>query len=418
MKQSELSTSWALLSMARRGAVLPLVAAFICIMFAVAALSLDLAYIELVKTELRAATDSAARAAASALVQGETTTQVQTLAINTAALNKVAGKPLQLTAANVTLGQSILQSNGTYQFQAGAQPYQAVQVTSSLSTTNANGSVPLFFGPFLGVNTYSPTNTAVAAATACDVCLVLDRSHSMCWDQTGTSWSYPAPHGLDTYGVLNILNLTASGLPSGVFQQNPPAAGSRWLALQTAVNSFCNVLANANGATHAAVVTWASTSPSQTVYSTKQAPFTLPSSVGVTADVGLTSDMNLITAAVAAHSNNILLGGTDMYSGIEGGISVLTGSGSRAAASKVMILMTDGDWSSPAGNTNPMNAAHNALTDKITIHCICFLQSANQTTCQNIAALTGGKFYYATDSASLTAIFNQIAGTLPVALTN
>jgi Ca-activated chloride channel homolog len=402
----------------RGGAVLPLAAAFMCILFAVAALSVDLAFVELVRTELRSATDSAARAAASALVQGQATSQVQSAAINAAALNKVNGKPLRLTAANVSLGQSILQSNGLYQFQTGVQPYQAVQVTASLSSSNANGTVPLFFGPFLGVNAYSPTNTAVAAASACDVCLVLDRSHSMCWDQTGTNWSYPSPYGLDTYGVSNTSTLAASGLPSGVFQQYAPVSGSRWLALQTAVNSFCSIVGNANGGTHVAMVTWASNTPVQTVYSTKQAPFTLPASVGVTADVGLTSNMNLITNAVAAHSANLLLGGTDMYTGIEAGIAVLTGSGARSAASKVMILMTDGDWSSPAGNTNPVNAAQNALTDKITIHCICFLQSANQTTCQQIASLTGGKFYYATDSASLTAVFQQIAGTLPVALTN
>lgn len=216
-----------------RGAVLPLVAAFIVILFAMAAFSVDLAYIELVKTELRAATDSSARAAASALIQGASTTSVINTAISTAALNKVAGKSLKLSSADVTLGQSIIQPNGIYQFQAGVQPYQAVRVTSSLSSKNANGNVPLFFGSFMGLSSYSPTNTAVAAASSCDVCLVLDRSHSMCWDQTGVSWSYPAPVGLDTYGVSNIVTMQPSGLPSGVFQQDPPRSGSRWLALQS-----------------------------------------------------------------------------------------------------------------------------------------------------------------------------------------
>ncbi len=402
----------------RQGAVLPLMAVFITILFAMAALSLDLAYIELVKTELRAATDSSARAAASALVQGETPAAVKQVAISTAALNKVAGKPLALTTSSVTLGQSVLQSNGTYAFQANVQPYQAVQVTSSLSSQNANGNVPLFFGPFLGVNNYAPTNTAVAAVSACDVCLVLDRSHSMCWDETGTSWSYPSPYGVDTYGVSSTVTMAPSGLPSGVFQQYPPTNGSRWLALETAVQSFCNILQSANGNTNAAMVTWASTSPTQTVYSTKQAPFTLPASVGATTDVNLTSNISSISTAVAAHSQSPLLGGTDMYTGIEQGISVLTGSSARPSATKVMILMTDGDWSSPAGNTNPILAAQNAKSDKITIHCICFLQSANQTTCQKIASMTGGKFYYASDSSSLTSIFQQIAGSLPVALTN
>ena len=144
--------------------------------------------------------------------------------------------------------------------------------------------------------------------------------------------------------------------------------------------------------------------------------------MAVVAEVGASEAITFtrvpLSSAVAARSQGTLLGGTDMYTGIEAGINVLTGPGSRAAASKVMILMTDGDWSSPTGNTNPIQAAQNALTDNITIHCICFLSSANQSTCQSIASTTGGKFYYASDSASLLAVFKQIAGTLPVALTN
>ena len=405
---------------------MPIMAVFIILMFSMAALSMDLAYLELVKTELRGATDAAARAAASALVQGQTVAQVQAAAVSTAALNKVAGKPLQITASNVTLGQSVLQANGTYSFSAGTAPYQAVQVTAGLGGTNLNSAVPLFFGAFVGSSTYSPTNTSVAASSACDVCLVLDRSHSMCWDVSGTNWSYPnpymghaAPYGMDTYGVASTVPPYGStGGPSGVFQQNPPQTGSRWLALQTAVSSFCSIITAANGNTHVAVVTWSSPITTQnTVYSTIKAPYTLPTSLGCTTDVAFTSDMTAVNAAVAARSNSIMIGGTDMYTGIEGGISVLMGTGSRPAATKIMILMTDGDWSSPAGNTNPLLAAANAKTDKITIHCVAFTSNANLSTCQSIASTTGGNFYYATNTASLTAIFQQIAGTLPVALT-
>lgn len=400
-----------------RGAILPLVAIFLVVIFVMAAFSVDLAYVELVKVQLRAATDSAARAATSAMVQGKSDAEVVNTAISTAGLNTVAGKNLKISTGDVTLGQSILQSDGTYKFQAGVKPYQAVQITATMSSANANGSVPLFFGSFMGMNAYSPSNTAVAAATSCDVCLVLDRSHSMCWDQSGTSWKYPSPTGLDTFGVLNILSLLPSNQPSGVFQSNPPIAGSRWLALQSAVQSFCDILSASQNTTHVGVVTWASPTVKTTVYSTLKPPFDLPASVGVTKDVDLTDSFSSISAAVSGRSASMLLGGTDMYTGIEAGISVLTGSKSRPSASKVMILMTDGDWSSPAGNTDPTTAATHAKSNSIVIHCICFLSSANQTTCKNIASKTGGKFYYATDSASLTAIFQQIAQTLPVALT-
>lgn len=412
-RRANLKSDWSKL----RGAILPLVAIFLVVIFVMAAFSVDLAYVELVRVQLRAATDASARAATSAMVQGKSDAEVINTAISTAALNSVAGKNLKVASGDVALGQSIIQTDGTYKFQAGLQPYQAVQVTATMSNANPNGNVPLFFGSFMGMSSYAPTNTAVAAATSCDVCLVLDRSHSMCWDQSGTSWKYPTPIGLDNYGVLSILTLLPSGLPSGVFQSKPPVVGSRWLALQGAVQSFCDILASSQSSTRVGVVTWASPTVKTTVYSTLLPAYELPASVGVTKDVDLTDSAGSVAAAVSARSASMLLGGTDMYTGIEGGISVLTGPKARATASKVMILMTDGDWSSPAGNTDPITAANHAKTNKIVIHCICFLSSANQTTCKNIASKTGGKFYYATDSASLTAIFQQIAGTLPVALT-
>ncbi len=377
----------------RKGAVLPIVAVFLVVFLAMAAYSVDIAYMELVRTQLRAATDSAAKAGASAIVQGQSTSNVIAAAINMASLNTVAGKPLVVTSSDISLGQSVLQADGTYQFVAGLTPYQSVQVTASLSSSNANGRVPLFFAPFFGVETYSPTNTAAATAVATDVCLVLDRSNSMCWDESGTTFSYPSPIG--------------TNIPLGI--QTPPQSGSRWIALQGAVQSFCSVITGANGATNVGVVTWAS--PITT--SSPEYILTGQTSPGVSTDLNLSSNMTSVYSAVYAHSQNVMMGGTDMASGINGGTAVLTGSSSRTFANKVMILMTDGQWNV---GVDPTTAAATAKASNITIHCICFLPSADQTTCQEIASSTGGKFYYATNSAALAAAFQEIAYSLPVAL--
>lgn len=401
----------------RRGTIIVLLALLLTVLFVLAGFSVDLAYMELVKTELRSATDSAALAAASALVQGKTQAQVQNAAIDAAAMNTVAGNTLVLSAGDILLGQSIEQADGSYQFKAGVQPYQAVQVNSSLSNQKSSGDALLFFGQFTGVKSYTPTNSAVAAVSACDVCLALDRSQSMCWDESGLAWSYPPPLGIDNHGLSIAATKIPTGVPSGVFEQYPPIAGSRWVGLQYAVQSFCDVLGAANTKTNVSVVTWASDSPAHTVTSTL-GTVTLPASAGVAVDQGLTNNMSDVAAAVLSRSKGLLLGGTDMYSGLEESIAVLLGPGSRSAASKVIILMTDGDWSSPTGNTDPLLAAQDAAANKITIHCICFTENANQATCKSIASLTGGKFYYASDSASLTEIFAEVAGSMPVSLTN
>ncbi len=378
----------------RRGGVIPLVAVFLVVLVALAAFSIDVAYMELVKTQLRAATDAAAKAGTSALVQGKTDAQAIAAAISMASQNTVAGHPLYLTAADITLGQSQLQPDGSWSFVAGTKPSQAMQIASALSSSNSNGNVSLFFAPLWGTKSISPSTSSVASASACDVCLVLDRSHSMCFDTTGTLWSYPAPILLDW----------VTGIKSA------PQASARWPALDTAVNSFCTILKTANAPPHVAVVTWASPIDKNTT----EYSLTGQTSPGVANDLALSSDMTAVYNAVHSRTSNVMLGGTDMGSGIDAGIAVLTGAGSRSYAKKIMILMTDGQWNT--GN-DPTLSATTAAAAKITIHCVCFLKNADQTTTQNIASITGGKFYYASDAASLNQAFTDLAHSLPVVLT-
>lgn len=371
-----------------------MIALFVVIMITMVAFSIDLAYIELVKTELKAATDAAAKAGTAALVQGGSDTDAKNAAISFAAKNLVAGKSLTITASDIALGQSVQQADGTWSFVAGAKPSQAVQVMSSLSSSNSNGSVSLFFAPMLGQNSYSTSTTSVASAFASDVCLVLDRSQSMCFDLSGTLWMYPSP----------ILTDWVTGLT------HAPQPGSRWQALDDAVKSFTSILQAANAPPQVAVVTWADAIGTNT----QEFLLTGQTSPAVTLDLGLSTDMSKVYGAVHQHSTNVILGATNMSAGMDQGTAVLTSSSARPYAKKIMILMTDGQWN--AGR-NPIAAANDALAQGITIHCICFLKNADQTTTQQIAAMTGGQFYYAANAAELTAAFQKLAYSLPVVLT-
>ncbi len=381
-------------SLKRRGAVIPLVAVFIVVLLAMAAFSIDLAYIELVQTQLKASSDAAAKAGTSALVQGKTDTQAVNAAIAMAAKNTVNGRPLVLTSSDITVGQSQLQSDGSWAFVAGAKPSQAMQVNSALNSSNSNGAVRLFFAPLIGKSTHTTSNTSVASAFACEVCLVLDRSHSMCFDQSGTDWKYPSP----------INSNSTTGIKSA------PINGSRWRALDTAMLSFTNILSTANAPPRVAVVTWATDIGKNTT----EYQLTGQTSVGVATDLALSTNMTAVYNAVNARTGNVMLGGTNMSSGMDRGIEILTASNVRSYAKKIMILMTDGQWNS---GQNPVTVAQEAAAQNITIHCVCFLQNADQTTTQQVASITGGKFYYATNAAALTAAFEDLAYSLPVVLT-
>ena len=125
-------------------------------------LAVDLGRVQCAKTELRTAADSAARAAASCLPQGNSTAQSE--AITIAAANLVDGTALTLTNSNIVIGTW---NTSTHTFTSGGTAnnvtsYQAVQVTATRTAANSNG-IPLMFGTIIGMPTCNVTATVVAA---------------------------------------------------------------------------------------------------------------------------------------------------------------------------------------------------------------------------------------------------------------
>jgi Mg-chelatase subunit ChlD len=94
--------------------------------------------------------------------------------------------------------------------------------------------------------------------------------------------------------------------------------------------------------------------------------------------------------------------------------TTLTGGSARPLARKIMIVMSDGMWNN---GRNPTSAAADCAAAKITVHCISFLDAVNQDAMIAISAMTGGKFYSASNEAELIAAWENIARTLPIALT-
>ena len=146
----------------RRGSMLVLIVFCLIILFAVAAISIDVAFMHLTRAELRTATDSAARAGAEALGRLQDTNAAKDAAVNFAARNTVAGDPLLLSDGDVVFGTNEL-VNGKYQFVEGGSPANAIRVQGKRTADSRNGSIPLFFGQFLGQKTFQPVQAATAA---------------------------------------------------------------------------------------------------------------------------------------------------------------------------------------------------------------------------------------------------------------
>ncbi len=106
-------------------------------------------------------------------------------------------------------------------------------------------------------------------------------------------------------------------------------------------------------------------------------------------------------------------GGTPMGDGIKVAIEELDKYG-RKDATKAIILFTDGWWNE---GINPLDEAQIAKEKGYKIYTI-GCGGANQTALKQIAEITGGKFYYATDEDSLIEIYKDIAKSITIVAKN
>lgn len=368
----------------RKGSIIVLVSVLIVVLIAMAAFTVDVAYMQMVRTELRASTDAAARAGAEALARTQSrSTAIQT-AIDTAARNRVGGRSHKVDPSEVLVGVVSKTSSGALVFTEGGTRLNAVRVNSSLTKGSAHGPVGLFFGGAIGTKNFSPSFSATAAQSENDICLVLDRSHSMCWDLSGVEWQYP--------------NMA---IPLATLYKKPPDQNdSRWAALRDSVDAFLTVTDTLNPPPRLGVVTWASDLGA--------------GSPVVSTDAVIGSSTVDIRNTLKSRGGITMLGSTNCAAGIDAGVSMLMNDTAKPFSNKIIILMTDGQWNQ---GRSPVLAAQDAAAQGVVIHVVTLLPAADQPDMEQVAALTGGIHYHADDKASLITAFQTLARAIPTVLT-
>ena len=164
----------------RRGGMLVLICSMMIIFMVFVAFAIDIAHMHLAKTELRSATDVAAKAAAQELSRTQNVASAIRVGSEIAAANRVNNTPLGLSNADFTFGRSVENAvDGRFVFAQARTPINSVRVVGSRATGSRSGSVPLFFGNIFGVPVFEPQSTATATFVDRDVVLVVDRSGSM-----------------------------------------------------------------------------------------------------------------------------------------------------------------------------------------------------------------------------------------------
>ena len=372
----------------RRGAVLFLVMGLVVVLIAVGTFAVDVAYMQMAYSELRAASDAAAKAGASALAREQSTDAAIDAAIAAAAANVVGGRSFALTATAIEFGKSTQNADGSWTFNANDTTPNSVRVLADQK------NIGLFFGRYFSVDTFTPKLTSTATHVEQELVLTIDRSHSMCFDLTGADWSYPPaiPTSPDDPVIY------------------PPDSESRWGSLERSIAVFFNVLTNANTTTEVGLVTWGS-EITLADYEGGLTGQTFPTAVN---DSGLTSDFALVESLVYARGDNVMLGGTNMGAGLQAAVDMITGPSAKPFAKKTIVLLTDGVWNM---GDNPVNVAQVAKQYGITVHTVTFLPNADQQIMELVASTAGGRHYHADDETQLQAAFRDIALSVPVVLT-
>ena len=386
-------------------AIVPLTAIFACLAV-LAAISVDLAYMQLVKTELQVASDAGAKAALETLYRTNNQTQARKAGRDMMERFKVGGKMYDADLSDVVLGRSVPNQSGAYVFTAGATPFNAVQVTGDITQGSTAGPASLFFGGVTGHEKFGTTLSSTATFQMYEVCLCLDRSGSMLFDMTGVDYAYPPNNPL-------LSSFTAWGEVWRNHLSAPNPVGSRWAALNSAVEVFLDEAGGASSPPRTSLVTWASdyTMPvtPYTEYEASSVDYVLPANGYHDWD----SNAYAIQTKMNYLSSHPMMGGTNISAGIMDAVAQLTGANAHPLANKSIILLTDGLWTD---GPDPMGAAQVAADAGIVINTISLLSTADPELMADIAELTGGVTFKATSQEELEQVFRELARSLPVVL--
>jgi Ca-activated chloride channel family protein len=363
---------------ARTGGMLVLIAICLPIFVMAAAFAVDVAFMQLTRTELRTATDAAARAGAKTLSRQQNPGAARQAARDAALRNRVAGAPLVVAGSQVEIGQGAQATeNSRFAFTSGGSQLNAVRVTGLRTRSSSAGPVGLLLGRVLGVREFQPSHVATSTQMDRELCLVVDRSGSMMWDLSGNV--IPAP------------------------SCSPPQPASRWVSLNNAVLAFVSELEQTPQQEQCGLVSYSSAGSGCGITFTTS---------DINAALGF--DYSGIRTQMARLTSRPVQGGTSISAGIDNGIRVLTSRQARRYAIKTMVVMTDGLHNS---GREPILSARDAAQANITINTVTFGNDADQRRMRDVAAATGGQHFHAPDAAALEAIFREIASTLPVLLT-
>lgn len=362
----------------RNGVSLVLIAIMLPIVIVLCGFAINLAQIQLVRTEMQAANDASARAAGRTFSSLNDRDAALTKANEIAALNAVGGQSLTYRDQDLELGVSTrADSSSTYDFSAGGSTHNAVRLHGHRTNDSPNGPVNYIF-PVFGNSELEVSKTSISTQSEVDIVLVIDRSGSMAYASDEPAVFPPTP----------------AAAPAGWDFDSPVPPNSRWLDVVDATDAFLAELDNSPQWEKVGLVTY---------------------SDDALEDVSLKWDYDQIRQGLDIYTNSLGGGGTNITSGLNAASATLANpSSGREFATKVIILMTDGKFNLGG---NPKSSASSISDEGVMVFTVTFSDEADQPTMEDTADSGGGLHFHAQNRDDLIEVFQEIAKSLPTLLT-
>ena len=412
----------------RTGAIAVLMAFLLPVLLILSALCINVAYMQLSRTELMVATDASARSGGRAMSELQNVEQAKAAAQATAALNNVAGSPLRVNFFDfkneIEFGDSnqigdserfVFEKVATDDVRFQREDATAIRITGALREDSLSGQLETLFPTFGAVDSDAVdlTWSSVAMQVDRDISLILDRSGSMdnppvyVWPNGFSPWRTSVFNAAVQAGILvtardrwgRLQYFYAQGVDEFAFQDwvwehhlglgEPPQTA--WEELKKAVDVFLDVLDGTDQEEQVSLVSYASTAR---------------------IDIWLEKDFDVIRDKMDWLRPD---GATAIGDGMEGGIRTILSSTARPFAAKTLLVMTDGIHNR---GKHPVTVAREAVRDyDVTIHTVTFGGGADKALMREVAEIGGGEHYHADTGAQLQAIFDEIANNLPTIMT-
>ena len=381
----------------RQGAVAPLFAFILPILFVLAGFAINLSYMQLLSTELKVSTDAAAHAGGRAM-------------------SMVGGEPLQIpmTESRMEFGISIRGNNGYGRYEFTPVPKSSIDNNTRRATSLAvigTVDMPLVFQAMRGITNFAASRRSIATQVDRDISLVLDRSGSMNTykDESElrnelyylyrrgrisyTDYRYARYYSYYTDRVINRLSGDMQEYAyDRRYRSYQAPRHSRWYYLTLGVDAFLNVLENTDQEEQVSLVMFDSHAQLMSY---------------------LDKDFSTVRSYVSSERPG---GATAIGDGLRTGLPpIIDGPDARPFAAKTIVVLTDGRNNrspDPEDTVRDIVAGNN-----VTIHTVTFTRGADQNSMERVAQLGGGRHYHADDGSELIEIFEEIANNLPTILT-